>query len=181
MQRQRNCSSYRAALLLGVVASVGCGGSGGNGGNENGDPGPPAQVAGDYDVTLRNVSNGCGFGDWEDGGTTTDIGMGLTQNESAVEGRLQGLAGTLVALLIGTADFSGTVSGDHVELVAYSAYTSHVDACIQSLVVTMGGDVSGNVWSGELEYTYVDNGAPDCEQLADCVSRQSFDAVRISP
>jgi hypothetical protein len=140
----------------------------------------PTDVAGLYDLTVRNVSNGCGFENWEDGATATNIGLRIEQDGSELTGQLQGLAGGIVALLIGTAEFTGTESRGDVTLQAYSGYVRQEGTCTYNLLVTLHGSLDGHVMSGTIDYTWATNDSPDCTGLEECVSQQSFDAIRTS-
>jgi hypothetical protein len=140
----------------------------------------PTDVAGLYDLTLRNGSNGCGFQNWEQGATATNINLRIEQNGTELTGQLEGLGGGLVALLIGTAQFAGTESRGDVTLQAYSGYVQQQGTCTYNLLVTLHGSLDGNVMSGTVDYSWATNDSPECTGLEDCLSQQTFDAVRIS-
>jgi hypothetical protein len=139
------------------------------------------QVGGQYDMTVRNGANGCQFEDWVEGETATDIGLHIEQDQNDLTGRLEGSVGSLVAALaLGTAEFTGTVASNRVTLVAVSPYVSRDGSCTFSREVTLRGELEGNVMSGEIEHSLATNDAPGCEGMEDCVSVQTFDAIRTS-
>jgi hypothetical protein len=139
------------------------------------------QVGGQYDMTVRNGTNACEFEDWVEGETATDIGLHIEQDRNDLAGRLEGSVGSLVvALALGTAEFTGTVAGNGVTLVAVSPYVSRDGSCTFSREVTLRGELNGNVMSGEIEHSLATNDAPGCEGMEDCVSVQTFDAIRTS-
>ena len=135
-------------------------------------------VAGTYDLTIRNADNGCQFENWEEDGTATDIGLQVSQTERELHGQLVGVGGGVVAVLIGTAEFEGGVAGNDVTLEGFSGYVRQEGNCTYNLRVTLNGTLNGNVMSGTLRYTFATNDAPDCTDLEACESIQTFDAVR---
>ncbi len=139
------------------------------------------QVGGQYDMTVHNGTNGCQFEDWVEGDTATDIGLRIEQDQKDLVGRLEGSVGSLVvALALGTAEFTGEVASNRVTLVAVSPYVSRDGSCTFSREVTLRGELNGNVMSGEIEHSLATNDAPGCEGLEDCVSVQTFDSIRTS-
>ena len=159
-------------VLAGACLTFGCG--------DDDEFVAPTDVAGLYELTLHNGANGCGLEDWVEGNTTTNVGLRIEQQGTDLIGRLEGPVGGIVAVLLGTAELSGSQSRGDVTLQAFSPYVRQQGTCTYNLLVTLQGTLDGNLMSGTIDYTWATNGAPECSDLEGCVTEQTFDAVRTS-
>jgi hypothetical protein len=156
----------RHALLLALAAALvvpGCG---------------TADVAGDYSISITNRENGCNFDNWTEGDTATGISLSITQDGSDVTGTVGGLTGQFLNLWLGSATYTGTVSGDDVEMTLYGERSFNEGNCSFTFNSTIVADSNGDVLTGDVLYRAATNGNPDCAALEGCVTRQQFNGTR---
>jgi hypothetical protein len=135
-------------------------------------------VTGSYVVTLVPRDNGCDLSGVEIGKPSTGIEIGFIQNGQAVTGDVSGIAGALLTGLIGTAQFTGTLQGDQLDVVAYGTRSFTEAECAYNLIATVKARVDGNALTGTLTYTTKTNGSPGCGALETCASTSEFVATR---
>jgi hypothetical protein len=150
----------------------------GSGGTSSG---PPANVSGIYTVALTNRQNTCGtVADWVEGEMTTDIKLDVMQDGADITGNVQGLVGAWLALLIGTADFEGTVHGSAFTLTAYGTKSSMQGNCTLTLNSIIDATLIGNSISGTVTYKPAISTNPDCAPY-DCEAVQELSGSRPPP
>jgi hypothetical protein len=162
----------RAALLGLVLLSVaGCGG-------DDDFESKPVDVSGVYNVAVTNKSNACSFPNWEDGKSTTGIPLTMTQSGTDISGSIDGIAGGLVKLLLGSNTFQGTVDGKEVHATNFGTNSFNQVGCTYTINMTLDGELQGDALQGTLHYRPKTNGSPDCGSLESCESVQDFSGVR---
>jgi hypothetical protein len=158
----------RVLLLLGVVLG-GCGS-----GNEF--TAGTADVAGNYTVAVTNGSSSCSF-EWEEGKQSTGIDLVITQDGQSAHATLGGATGAVFALLFGTADFDGTVTGSSLELTNFGERTAQQGNCSYTYNSTVKATQTGDSIEGTLTYSTKTNGNPDCSAV-ECSASQRFSGSR---
>jgi hypothetical protein len=142
------------------------------------DAGPAADIAGHYTIAVTNRDNGCDFADFTPSESAESIPLTITQNGSEVTGTLEGLAGAWVALLFGSNQFTGKVSGTSVSMTLYGNRTATQGNCVYSVNAIMTATSTGDVLQGHIDYTKAGNSNPDCAGVSGCITRQDFNGTR---
>jgi hypothetical protein len=157
---------YRHASLVALAALIaaGCGGT--------------ADVAGDYSISVTNRENGCDFDNWTEGDSASGISLAITQDGSSVSGTVGGLTGQFLILVLGSATYDGTVSGDDLEMTLFGERSFSEGNCSFTFNSTIVAESDGDVLSGDVLYRAATNNNPDCSELEGCVSRQQFNGTR---
>jgi hypothetical protein len=138
----------------------------------------PADVAGNYTTILRNGPNGCGFENWTEGAVTENVSIIVEQDASNAVARVEGLAGVYVAFVLGTAEFSGSVSGSNLSLGIQGTTGLTQGACTYNLNALLEATVSGDAMAGTITYAPRDNGRAECSDLAGCENQQTLNGIR---
>jgi hypothetical protein len=138
----------------------------------------PIDVEGMYTIALTNRENGCNFNDWVEGETTTGVQVTVTQSGGSATAVVGGAAGTWFDVSLGSREYSGSVSGDHVNLTLYGTRSATAAGCTWTLNSILTGTLIGDTLTGDIRYTPSTNGSPDCATIEDCVSRQQYNGVR---
>ncbi len=137
-----------------------------------------ADVEGEYMVAITNGSNGCEFENYTVGESSTGTPFTLVQDGQAVTGTIEGIAGGVVELLLGTRTFEGGVSGDDIELTLFGERAAQQGNCSYTINATLTAKINGDALQGEINYTAKTNGNPDCEGLEGCMTRQDISGTR---
>jgi len=163
-------SKIAAVLFLMVIVapSASCGG------------GDPADVAGEFTIALTNRENGCGFDEWQEGKTTSNIPLTMAQDGADVTGTVGGVSGGYLNLVLGSNVFHGTVDGDDIDMTIYGDRSSTDGNCTYTVNATVAAAFDGDLLQGDILYTAATNGNPDCETsgLEGCETRQEFNGTR---
>ena len=168
MRSTRLLLNVSSLCWLGFAASVtGCG---------DDDDDPPVSVAGSYTVNTTNGASSCSA-EWEEGATASNIPLVITQDGNQVTGTLGGLAAVYYTLVIGTPEFKGTVSGNHLQLVAYGTRSQTQGNCTFTYNATLDAQVSGAILQGTIKYAPATNNNPDCADVS-CQAVQNFNGSR---
>jgi len=154
-----------AALLL-VPLAAACGSD------------TPANVAGTYTLALNIEQNDCGILGNPVGTPSTGVGVVVTQNGSQVDAQVQGLPGAALALAMGSDTFSGTVSGNSLDLSISGTMPGSSGTCAFTRRAHLTGSLSGDVLSGKVTYTYVTNKTADCGFRDTCQDVQILNGTR---
>jgi hypothetical protein len=154
-------------LLLAVLLAMACD-----------DDDPPADVEGEYTIAITNGENPCGFQNWDEGASATGIVLTVTQDGSSLMAVVEGVAGGLIGLLIGSADYEGHVQGNVLVLENFGTRSFTRGDCAFTIKSTAQVQLSGDAIAGTIEYTPVTNGSPACEELESCVSEQLLSGTR---
>ena len=137
----------------------------------------PADVAGTYTLALVSGENGCAFSSWTVG-STSSADIAIAQEGGDVTGSVTGLTGTWLDIVLGGHDFIGTVSGDQLKMTLYGTTHATQGSCSYSVNAITTATARGDSLAGEIDYTTVTNGSPDCGALQGCHSVQSFGGAR---
>jgi hypothetical protein len=156
-----------ALLALAAQSLAGCG---------NSDP--PAQVAGSYTIAITNGDNPCQFQNWTAGTMTSGISLTLTQNGSDLTATVEGAAGGVVSLLLGSAKYEGHIDGTSFEVDNFGTNSFKSGNCAFTIKSTAKGTISGDVIMGTIDYSPVTNSSPACGGLGACVDQQRFNGTR---
>src|SRR5262249_21269361 len=90
----------------------------------------PVNVAGVYTLNFTAGHNGCNLANWTEGGTATGIELDLMQSGADVTGEVKQLIGAYIAFILGTADFSGRVSGRTLDVLLDGTKSYTQGACL---------------------------------------------------
>jgi hypothetical protein len=159
----------RALRALALLTLAACGDDG------------PANVAGVYAMNFTAGANGCNLNNWMTGSTLTNVEVDLNQVSGSAEvtGTVKGGVGLFVAIVLGTSDFSGRVSGSDIEVLLTSIYDPTVmGACSFKYQLHLTGTLAGDILTGTLDITTVTNGSADCGAIAGCHSLETFNGSR---
>jgi hypothetical protein len=135
-------------------------------------------VAGVYSVALTTGSNGCEFDKWTVGSSVMDVPVTLTQQGTSATATVSGPAALVLDLVLGTAQFQGTVTGDAFTLTAYGSTSLKDGDCAFTIKASLSGSISNDAIQGQITYSETTNGNPACAYHSTCSSVQSFDGVR---
>lgn len=138
----------------------------------------PVDAAGDYTISVTNRENGCGFDNWTEGDSASNIGLTITQDGSDVTGTVTGATGTWLNLVLGDNVFRGSASGGGVTMTLFGTRSTSQGNCTYTVNATIGADADGDVLTGDILYEAATNGNPDCASLDGCASRQEFNGTR---
>ncbi|MGC4094279.1 MAG: hypothetical protein QM756_41495 [Polyangiaceae bacterium] len=136
----------------------------------------PANLTGSYQVNLTNRASTCPF-DWDENNMTSGVPVEFTQNGAAITVTVGGAPAIALALLVGKADFAGSVSGKSFTATAYGTLPRSSGNCTYTVNGTIKGSLSGDVIQGTVTYTPAGNGNPDCTALQ-CAAVQEFNGAR---
>jgi hypothetical protein len=136
-----------------------------------------ADVAGDYSIAVTNRSSTCGFDNWQDGATTQDVPLQVTQDGTAVSATIGGDAGTLVALWLGSATFHGAIEDSTLAMTIDGAPATS-GTCTYSIHAHVDAVSSGDFMEGTLLYTIETNGSAECGDVDGCEAMQDFNGTR---
>jgi hypothetical protein len=138
----------------------------------------PADVSGTYTVSVTNREDSCGFPNWEQGKTSSDIKLTLVQDGENISATIDGVVGGIVEWALGTKSFQGSVDGDHVHATGYGTNAFTQANCTYTINLTFDGTLSGDSLQGTLTYAPKTNGSPDCGVLEQCQALQDFAGSR---
>ncbi len=147
----------------------------------------PADFTGNYDVTVTDGTNNCGFGNWNDGQATSNITASISQDASAMsvaQVTVTGLTALTLDLVLGTHTFSNAqVKGDTLtaNVLGTPKLTVQGTACGYTVNAHMELTLSGNTINGTIDYTPQTNGDASCGVLNSCTNTQTISGARPAP
>jgi hypothetical protein len=151
-------------FLVGVLAMTACSG------------GDPADVEGMYTVSTTNRDDGCHLG-WNVGDTNQGITVVITQNGESAIAEIQGGAGFLVGIVVGTNTLSGSVDGNDLDLFAAGTRPKTSGNCTYTTDGRINATLTGDALQGTMRYIANTNNNTDCAAVA-CTSTQDFAGTR---
>ena len=137
-------------------------------------------AAGDYTVTVTNGNNGCNLPSWTSGATSSAT-VTLTQNQNNVTAVVTGVAGLALDLGLGGHSFTGKIDGSDLDLHLFGTRSNTAGNCTYTLNAGIRAVVSGNMFTGQIDYKSATNGNPDCAGIAGCDSFQDLAGTRAKP
>ena len=168
----------KLVVVLGFsVLMLGCGG------DDDDSPGFTADVSGTYTVALTNssvnaTSASCPFRNSMPGEMSVGVMFNITQNGNALTGTVTDPASALIlGLTLGTANFSGSVSGNDVMMLASGTLSRTEGSCAYFMNATLSATLSENALSGTVTYAPDTNNSPECATLV-CSATQAFSGSR---
>jgi hypothetical protein len=141
----------------------------------------PANVAGTYSVDVTDEGNGCSFAGWVEGSDAAGIPVVITQSSSSITVAVNGAAGVLIAAVIGTNSFTGTVSGDSFGATQDGTRALGSGGCAYTINGEISGSLSTNSINGTITYSAKTNGDASCGSITGCQSVQDYDGSRPPP
>lgn len=136
-----------------------------------------ADVSGDYTMQVTNRDNGCMFGSWTPGETST-AEVVVTQNSTDVLANVTGLGAFALELAIGGHAFSGHVAGGDIDLHLLGTRSNMTGNCTYTFNAEIRASIDGDTLAGQINYVAATNGNPDCSAIAACTSFQEFTGTR---
>lgn len=140
--------------------------------------GSDADVAGDYTIALTNRDNGCQFANWTEGETASSIPVVITQDGSNVTATVNGGAGIVLDLALGSRVYNGDVDGDDVFLELFGTRAQQSGDCTFTYNSVIDASIAGDVLTGRIEYRAATNDNPGCAAIEGCLSFQDFNGTR---
>jgi hypothetical protein len=134
----------------------------------------PIDPTGTWELQLTYEENGC-FNDWPAEGTVlSSVELVITRDElGRVLGRIEGVLGAYVALVLGTRDLLGEVASGHLRLRLDGRYSSELVGCAFVYGMDFDGIVDGDAIEGTVTFGRRLPDTPLCDP-ARCRSRLSF-------
>jgi hypothetical protein len=133
---------------------------------------------GSYSISLTSKENGCSFENWMEGNTSTGVPIEIAQEEESADATVGGVAATYLDIVLGSHVFSGEVSGNHLDLVLNGTRETQSQGCAYFVNAKLDARLEGDLLEGQLIYSVIDNGSPDCQALQGCASVQDFNGTR---
>jgi hypothetical protein len=156
----------KRSWLLGLL--VACGGGG------------DANVAGNYTMAITNRDNGCNFNGYMVGAQNT-VGVNITQTDSKLSATVTGGGGFLLALVVGSNIYTGSVDGNDVDLEIIGDIAMNSGNCAFTYNSEIHATADNNSMSGRIEYRAVTNNNSDCAAISGCLTFQEFAGSRPPP
>lgn len=129
----------------------------------------PTNFAGSYTLTETENANTCNLPNWTQGSTLTFTAK-FTQDGANAQITVEGALGGVLQLLVGTAQFQGTVSGNTftAEFIGQGKQTEGACSYTENVGISASLD-SNNVISGTITITPVTNNDPSCGAKNNCL------------
>ena len=138
----------------------------------------PADVAGTYTLSLTVKQVDCQILGSAVGDTSSGVEIVVTQSGSDATAQVQGAAGVLVGLAMGSAAFTGKVGGDAIDLAINGTTPGSQGTCAFTRNARMQATLSGDVLAGSVTYTFATNKTADCGTRNTCRDVQVFNGTR---
>jgi hypothetical protein len=138
----------------------------------------PANIAGNYTVAVTNGTNGCNLMSWQDGSSTSGIGVTITQDGTDATAIVEGLVGAYLMAGLGSRTFTGNVDGTDLDLDLIGTNPQTTGNCTFTYNALLDGSIDGDVITGTITYTAATNDQTDCAPLEGCESIQAFNGTR---
>lgn len=137
-------------------------------------------AAGSYSIALTYGINDCQLGSWTQGATSSGLPFDITQNGTSIVGTLGGAVGIITVVWLGSAQFSGTVTGNDLVLTNLSNTPAKDGPCEYNVQAKVEGKLNGDVVTGTITYSDIPaNGtASACTFRNTCTSVQKFNGTR---
>lgn len=136
-----------------------------------------ADVAGEYTLALTTGRNGCAIDGFQEGGTATGIPLAVTQSGREVTATVGGGAAIGLALLYGSATYTGAVEGRRLQMTILGKTARRSGNCVYTMKTDVHAVARGDFLSGIVKHLPAHNGNSDCAAVA-CSTDQSFNGSR---
>jgi hypothetical protein len=168
-------SSFVATALRGVLVGIVSLGLSACGGSSD-----PVNFNGTYTTTIVNGENGCGLDRWTAGEKSDNVQVIATTdalNRNSVLVAVQGIAGGLLELSVGSRTFVSTSSGNELTglLVGREANDK---GCMQSTRIRLKAKLNGDTLEGSLSYSFEVKNPEACGIKANCANIQTIKGLR---
>jgi hypothetical protein len=137
-----------------------------------------ANVAGTYTIALTIQQNECGILGNDPGTSSSGVTVVVTQEGSKVTAQVQGAAALGLGLATGSATFTGTVSGNSLDLSISGTVSGSSGTCAFTRNAHLVGTVAGDVLTGSVTYSFATNKTADCGIRDTCQDIQVFNGTR---
>lgn len=140
---------------------------------------PPVAVspAGVYAMTFTNQENGCAFGNWMIGATST-AEVTVSVHDDVVVGEPAGTTALFLDAWLGSHTFAGSIAGTKVTLVLAGNKQAIKGQCKYTFDASFEATLEGDSLTGNLLYRARTNNHPSCGTLTGCTTRQSVTGSR---
>lgn len=138
----------------------------------------PANVAGTYTLSLAVQQNECGILGGSVGDTSSGVEIIVTQSGAEASAQVQGVAGALLTVTMGTATFSGKVDGNSLDMSIHGTLGGSSGTCDYTRNARLLAKLSGDVLSGSVIYTFSTDKTADCGTRDTCRDIQAFNGTR---
>jgi hypothetical protein len=138
----------------------------------------PVDVAGTYTLSLTVKQVDCQILGGAVGDSSTGVQIVVTQSGSDATAQVQGAAGILVGLAMGSAAFTGKVAGNDIDLTINGTTPGSEGTCAFTRNARMQASLASDVLTGTLTYTFATNKTADCGTRDTCKDVQIFNGTR---
>jgi hypothetical protein len=155
----------RKALIV-VLMVLGCGSD------------TPANVAGTYTLSIAVQQNDCGILTNSVGDTSSGVEIVVTQTGSEASAKVKGVGGALLIAAMGTDTFTGKISGNSLDMSIDGTMAGSSGTCAYMRNAHLVANLSGDVLTGNVYYSFSTNKAADCGTRDTCQDIQKFNGTR---
>jgi hypothetical protein len=138
----------------------------------------PADVAGTYTLSLTVKQVDCQILGGAVGDTSSGVQIVVNQSDSDATAQVQGAAGALLAIALGSAAFTGEVSGNSLDLSINGTTAGSDRTCAFTRNARMQAKLSGDTLAGTVTYAFATNKTADCGARDTCKDVQMFNGTR---
>jgi hypothetical protein len=143
--------------------------------------GEDANIEGNYSIALTNRDNGCNFANYTVGDQESGIPVVITQEGAAATATVNGGAGLVLDLALGSRVYSGNVDGDEFVLELFGTRGQQSGNCSFTYNSVIDASIAGDAISGRIEYRAATNNNPNCASIEGCLTFQDFNGTRPPP
>jgi len=112
------------------------------------------------------------------GDTSSGAQVVVSQTGSQASAQVQGIAGTLFVFAMGSDTFTGTVSGKSLDMSISGTMAGSSGTCAFTRNARLQANLSGDVLTGSVTYTFLTNKTADCGTRDTCSDIQVFNGTR---
>ena len=138
-------------------------------------------VAGTYTINLKVTKLDCAMLVGELGDENTGVNVVFTQDEAdrrKVTATVQNPGRAILTVFLGNNSFTGTLTGNSLDLALEGRSKVSTDACAYSQNARLKATVDKDFLSGTITYSYATNKASDCGIKNTCSDEQTVTGSR---
>jgi hypothetical protein len=142
---------------------------------------PIPNVAGTYTINLTVTKLDCAILPSPIGTENTGVSVVFTQDpadKKKVTATVQGAIGLALNVFVGSDSFTGTLTGNSLDLALEGKSKLSADACAYSQNARLKATVNKEFLSGTITYSYATNKASDCGIKDTCTDEQTVTGSR---